>query len=280
MLPGRDLTNRLREESSRSRQLAQLDRVVQLGGGAERHREDHEVGTPGHTLRVGLDARPILAGDDARHRGAVRKLGSVLIDGTREEPLDDVLVPELGMRGVDPRVQHADGHAVAGRDVGAESQLQVRIGLIGTDRLQAPLVPEARPLRVRARDLRRQLLVLGLDKARPVVDADARVRGGAGGQDQCCGNRGSGTDRETRRPAAARPRRAMRATVGQCRAPMFIAIHPTGRPDTIVRATFRPRSRRPAPALERARPAIARAISRTRSHCVRLLRPPGRRTRC
>ena len=158
--PGDDLSNDILEVSGRFRQLAHPDRVVQLGRGAERSHEDDEVGAPRHTLRVELEVRKSLAGDNARHRGAVRELRSVFIDSIREEPLDNVLAPELGMRGVDPRVQHADRHSVAGRGVGAEPQLQVRIGIIGADRLQAPLAAEARLLRVRARDLLRQLLVL------------------------------------------------------------------------------------------------------------------------
>ena len=171
--PSEYLFEGLRKVFSHSWQFAQLDRVIQLRSLAERNREDDEVGAPGHALRVELVSGNILSGKNACHRRAVRELVSNLIVRAGKEPLDDGLVPERGICAVNARIQNADGHALAGRSVGAELQFEIRVGLIGTDRFQSPLVLEARLLRVFARDFLNQRFEFGFENATLVMSLDA-----------------------------------------------------------------------------------------------------------
>ena len=103
----------------------------------------------------------------------MREIGSVFFGRAREKPLDDGLVPERGVFAVYARIQNADDHALAGRSVGPELQFEIRVGLIGTDRFQAPLVLEARLLRVFARDFLYQCFEFRLENATLVMGLDA-----------------------------------------------------------------------------------------------------------
>ena len=175
--PREYLFERFRKELGHPWQLAHLDGVIELGRFAERHREDDEVGSPGHAVGVVRVIGNVLCGDNAGHRRAVRELAPVLIGRARDKPLDYGLVPERWICAVDARIQNADGDSFAGRHVGAELQLQIRVGLVGVDRLQAPLVLEARRLRIVGRDLLHHRLEVGFGNAIPVVSLDARILG-------------------------------------------------------------------------------------------------------
>ena len=115
----------------------------------------------------------ILSGKNACHRRAMREFASVFVGRARKKPLDDGLVPERGICAVNARIQDAHGHALAGRSVGAELQFEIRVGLIGTDRFQAPLVLEARLLRVFASDFLNQCFEFGFENATLVMGLDA-----------------------------------------------------------------------------------------------------------
>ena len=84
-----------------------------------------------------------------------------------------VLSRNAGSAAVNARIQNADDHALAGRSVGPELQFEIRVGLIGTDRFQAPLVLEARLLRVFARDFLYQCFEFGFENATLVMGLDA-----------------------------------------------------------------------------------------------------------
>ena len=103
----------------------------------------------------------------------MREFASVFVGRAVEKPLDDGFVPERGVFAVYARIQNADDHALAGRSVWAELQFEIRVGLIGTDRFQAPLVLEARLLRVFARDFHCQCVEFRLENAALVMGLDA-----------------------------------------------------------------------------------------------------------
>ena len=103
----------------------------------------------------------------------MREFASVFVGRVSKKPLDDGFVPERGVFAVYARIQNADDHALAGRSVGAELQFEIRVGLIGTDRFQAPLVLEARLLRVFARDFLYQCFEFGFENATLVMGLDA-----------------------------------------------------------------------------------------------------------
>ena len=168
-----DLINGFHDEFGRFRQAAQLDRLVHLGRGAGRNGKHDEIGAPSHALRVELETGQILSGENAGHCGAVGKLGSNFIGCTEEKALDDIRVQELGVCAVNPRINHADGDAVAGRGVGPQLKFQMRIGSIGANRRKPPLVLEARPLSVLRCDFVHQFLVLGLGCAALLMSLDA-----------------------------------------------------------------------------------------------------------
>ena len=100
--------------------MTHLDRGIFLGSWAEREREDDEVGAPGHALRVVREIGIVLSGNNPGHCRAVREFTAVLIGRVWKKLLDDSLVPKLEMVGVNSAIQHADGDAFSGCDVGSE----------------------------------------------------------------------------------------------------------------------------------------------------------------
>ena len=104
------LQNTLRFQAVRSSEIGSYDSGADTPSGS---REDDEIGAPGHALRVVRETGNVLSRDNAGNRSAVRGFAAVVASRTREKPLDDRLVSELRMGGVDPRIQHADGDAFA-----------------------------------------------------------------------------------------------------------------------------------------------------------------------
>ena len=150
-------------------------------------------------MRVVGPVRIVFPGDEARDCRAVGKLRPVVSGRAGQKPLDDVLVPELEMRGIDAGIQHSDQHALAGRNVRTVLQFKIGIGLVGPDRAQAPLVFETRGFRQRAGDRighRHELgfgdtaLIVGLDAGildfTDLIAAQAGDVGNAAGQEHGC----------------------------------------------------------------------------------------------
>ena len=76
---------------------------------------------------------------DARHRGAVGSLFPGVPGGAEQELHEDGLAREDRVFGVNPGVDHPDGHAGSRRGVRTLQQIHVPVGDVGVDRVETPL---------------------------------------------------------------------------------------------------------------------------------------------
>ena len=136
--PGEHRLEDLGEPLVRFGEFFDRDRVVDVVGTAERDRPHGEVRAPGDPVG-GVRIVVLSSRGDARHRGAVGSLFPGVPDGAEQELLVDRLAREDRVFGVNPGVDHPDGHAGSRRDVRTLQQVRVPVGNVGVDRVETPL---------------------------------------------------------------------------------------------------------------------------------------------
>ena len=114
-------------------------------------------------------------GDDARDCRAAGYVHPIPLGRARQELLDDFLVSETGMLGVNTRVQNANQGALARSDIRAIFQLEIGICLVGPDSAKGPLDVETRGTRHGFGNVFGQLPVLFLGNAALIVGLDASI---------------------------------------------------------------------------------------------------------